>query len=256
MATGSVETIAEQSGIVRPRDFYMGSTDGQPNIYFILGTSPADVTARLQRLSGVTPRPPLWALGNHQCRWGYQSYADLDRLDTEYRRRSIPCDGLWLDIDYMDGFRVFTFNTEHFPEPDKQIREVVERGRKVVPILDPGVKRDPGYEVYEDGLRADIFCKNHSGDDYVGYVWPGETVFPDFSLASAREWWAAHVARFVDHTGISGAWLDMNDPSTGTSPLDEMLFQHGEWEHMVFHNQYALWNADGVARRIQPRPTG
>ena len=138
----------------------------------------------------------------------------------------------------MDGYRVFTFNPDHFRDPDREIRSVQSGGRRVVPILDPGVKREPGYAIYDEGIRKEIFCVNQEGQPYVGLVWPGETHFPDFSHADGKAWWAQKVQQFAAH-GISGAWLDMNDPSTGNSLNSDMLFRHGESDHAPFHNQYA-----------------
>lgn len=218
---------------------YLGAEAGQPSLIIIHGPGLADVTRKLQKIVGVTPRPPAWALGNHQCRWGYQSEADLKRLDENFRKHEIPVDGLWLDIDYMNGFRVFTFSEKHFKNPKETFRKLEAAGRKVVPIIDPGVKHERGYPVYERGSERDVFCRNPQGADYIGVVWPGETAFPDFSLAECRKWWAEEVKTFAS-TGIKGAWLDMNDPSTGISDSTQMLFDRGRQEHDYFHNQYAL----------------
>ncbi|MDD5350108.1 MAG: glycoside hydrolase family 31 protein [Chthoniobacteraceae bacterium] len=217
----------------------LGAEQGQPNLYLLHGPSLAELTRRMQRLVGETPLPPAWALGYHQCRWGYQSAADLQTLDARFREHGIPVDGLWLDIEYMERYKVFTLDKAHFPAPRETFAALAKAGRKVVPILDPGVKLEKGYGVYERGQRAEAFCQNPQGRDYVGLVWPGETVFPDFSLESARAWWAQEVARFA-RLGIRAAWLDMNDPSTGPVENQDMLFQHGAKNHSSFHNQYAL----------------
>lgn len=224
-----------------PKDdaILVGAEEGQPNLYLIVGPSLPELTRKLQKLIGTTPLPPAWSLGYNQCRWGYKSDADLKGLRSKFAKNKIPVDGLWLDIDYMDGFRVFTFNKDHFKNPAKTFAELKKSGHKVVPIIDPGVKIDPKYDVYKRGKAAKAFCQTHQKTDYVGMVWPGETVFPDFSLPSARAWWAKEVKRFADH-GIYGAWLDMNDPSTGQSEFYDMLFANGKKEHTTFHNQYAL----------------
>ncbi|NOY09898.1 MAG: hypothetical protein GXP33_13775, partial [Spirochaetes bacterium] len=239
MNLGSKETVARQQDAEGERDFYFGSTGGKPIIYFILGKTMDEITCKLQKLCGTTPLPPLWALGHHQCRWGYESFRDLDDLKRKFRKYKIPNDGLWLDIGYMDGFRIFTFNGDHFSDPEKEIREIEKSGMHVVPILDPGVKLDPGYPVYDDGVKEDIFCKNREGRDYVGFVWPGASVFPDFSTEAGRRWWVEKVYEFAG-TGISGVWLDMNDPATGSGVLDEMRFNRGQHAHETNHNQYAL----------------
>lgn len=229
----------EQMELDVRQPFFIGADHGTARVYVIVGDDLEGLTRKYQRLVGVTPRPPLWALGYQQCRWGYKSHKCLDDLDKNFRKHKIPCDGLWLDIDYMDGYRIFTYDKKHFARASAQIADINGRGRKVVPIFDPGVKLDPGYKVYEEGRRADIYCKSPVGKDFVGFVWPGATVFPDFASPRARKWWADQVARFVKD-GIYGAWLDMNDPAVGASELDSMLFNKGKWTHDVYHNQYAL----------------
>jgi alpha-glucosidase len=115
---------------------------------------------------------------------------------------------------------------------------LARHGRKIIPIIDPGVKFEKGYAVYDRGHRKKAFCQNPQGGEYIGLVWPGETAFPDFSLAPARAWWAEEVKKFAE-IGVYGAWLDMNDPSTGPSDSNDMLFKRGTRAHDVFHNQYA-----------------
>lgn len=217
----------------------LAGQQGQPSLYMIHGPSLPELTRKLQRLVGTTPMPPAWALGYHQCRWGYQSATDLERLDRKFDELALPVDGLWLDIDYMRGYRVFTFEKKHFPAPAKAIARLEKRGRKVVPIIDPGVKNERGYGVYERGAKAGAFCLNPQGRNYVGLVWPGETVFPDFSTGRGRKWWAREVAAFA-RNGIHGAWIDMNDPSTGPVENADMLFDRGRKSHSTYHNQYAL----------------
>jgi alpha-glucosidase len=228
----------------------LGAENGQPNLVILYGPSLAELTRKLQMLVGVTPLPPAWALGYHQCRWGYESVKDLRYLDAAMARFEIPCDGLWLDIEYMHGYRVFTFEKGNFPHPAADIAEIQKSGRRIIPIIDPGVKAEPGYEVYDSGQEAEAFCKNPQGQDYVGLVWPGETVFPDFSMPKARSWWAGWVQRFAE-TGITGAWLDMNDPSTGPAQCLDMLFNQGRDSHYTYHNQYALGMAEASREGFQ-----
>jgi alpha-glucosidase len=241
-----------------PNMFYFGSDEGLASIYFLVGPSLHELTCKMQQLCGTTPLPPLWALGHNQCRWGYRGTEDLKELDEKFTAHKIPDDGLWLDIDYMDMFRVFTFNPKHFKNVAKEIAALRKNNRYVVPILDPGVKLEKGYKVYDDGVKKGMFCKTPQGLDYVGFVWPGKTVFPDFSLPKVRAWWAAYVKAFAE-TGVAGAWLDMNDPSTGAVEVDDMLFGNGKLPHTVYHNQYALGMAQAshagfLAARPHERP--
>ncbi len=256
MATNPNLRIASQSDAADQPDseFFLGAPDGQPSLFFIVGPTLADLTRKYQRLCGTTPRPPLWALGHHQCRWGYRNFQDLEELDANFQKHDIPCDGLWLDIDYMRGFRVFTVDAQNFSDPPAQLAALRAHGRHIVPILDPGVKKDPKFPVYQDGLKADIFCRNPAGTPYVGFVWPGATVFPDFSIPEGRAWWAGQVARFAA-LGFDGAWIDMNDPSTGASESSDMLFDRGRAAHDTYHNQYALGMAQATRDGfLQARP--
>lgn len=218
----------------------MGAYGGEPDVYFIVGPTLKELTRKLSKLVGTTPLPPLWSLGYHQCRWGYKGEKDLNELESKFEALEFPVDGLWLDIDYMRGFRVFTTSDEHFPNGvEAATGPLVSKGRKVIPILDPGVKVDPGYDVYEDGLKKDVFCYNNEGRRFHGIVWPGETVYPDFTLPAAREWWAGYVKTF-QKLGFDAAWVDMNDPSTGPVEPDSMLFNHGKESHAKQRNNYAL----------------
>jgi alpha-glucosidase len=229
-----------------PPALWFGADQGVPAFYLIAGDSAAGVTRRLQRLVGKTPLPPLWALGHHQCRWGYAGPKDLNALDAAFTEHGFPNDGLWLDIDYMDRYKVFTTSPQHFSADLKaDLAAVHASGRRVVPILDPGVKVEQDYAVADSGLRADIYCRNPEGQPYVGFVWPGRTWFPDYSLPEGRDWWANYAQAFRA-SGFDAAWLDMNDPSTGAAELDDMLFQRGQWPHWTYHNQYATGMAEAT----------
>ena len=241
-----------------PPAFWLGSDQGVPAFYVIAGDSVASVTQRLQRLVGTTPLPPLWSLGHHQSRWGYAGTRHLQQLDAAFTEHAFPNDGLWLDIDYMDRFKVFTTSPEHFDDIAQDLKALQANGRHIVPILDPGVKVESGYAVAASGQAADIFCHNPEGQPYVGFVWPGRTWFPDYSLPEGRDWWATYSKAFRE-LGFDGAWLDMNDPSTGAAELDDMLFQRGTWPHWTYHNPYATGMAqatrDGfLAARPDERP--
>lgn len=243
------------------RSFYLGAPYGDTEVYLIVGPSLPELTCKLQKLVGVTPLPPLWALGHHQCRWGYAGPQDLEELDRKFTEHRIPNDGLWLDIDYMDRYKVFTFEPKLWGDETnirQKLAALAKKGRRVVPILDPGVKVESGYFACDNGLKAGVFCLNPSGNPYVGFVWPGKTYMPDYSLPKTRAWWAAHVKEFAD-LGNAGAWLDMNDPSVGAVELDDMLFDHGKQPHEYYHNQYALGMAKAsregfLASRPAERP--
>jgi alpha-glucosidase len=251
-AEASFLSVAAQQGIetfatVKTDDassVCIGAESGQPDLFIIAGESLGELTRSYQQLVGVTPLPPVWSLGNQQCRWGYESVKQLEGIREKFEEYAIPVDGLWLDIDYMDGYRVFTTDAAKIPEPANEFQAMLESGHPVVPIIDPGVKLDPEYAVYQSGKTADIFCQNPEGGDFIGLVWPGLTVFPDFSREDARAWWADQVAEFAKQ-GLVGAWLDMNDPSVAKSNPYNMLWgEGGALPHRTFHNQYGT----GMAR--------
>jgi alpha-glucosidase len=262
---GMISTAADadlsgflQSGSPYPPSILIGAENGIPSLYCLWGPSLADLTRKLQNLTGATPLPPLWAIGYHQSRWGYEGEVDLKHLADRFAAHAFPVDGLWLDIDYMEGYMVFTVSGSRLPDPAGLMADLERRGLRVVAILDPGVKQEKGSELYESGRQRRIFCRNPAGSEFTGMVWPGLSVFPDFSLAEARRWWAEYARRFFQ-LGFAGAWIDMNDPSTGPIDCHAMRFDHGRAEHGAYHNQYALLMAratrDGsTAARPDLRP--
>ncbi len=221
------------------RHLILGSENGEPSLWIFTSDDLAGLTRKLQGLVGKTPLPPLWSLGYHQSRWGYGGQKDILELDRQFAKHGIPCTAVWLDLDYMDGARVFQVAPKQFPGGVEATVSRLDSRRRIVPILDPGVKRENGYRVYDDGHAKDVFCHNSEGSEFVGIVWPGETVFPDFTLASAREWWSGYAKEFRQ-SGFGAAWVDMNDPSTGPVDPTEMLFNRGKEPHALHRNQYAL----------------
>lgn len=242
-AGGRIGAIANQKDIATRARFYLGADGGAPDLWFLVAEDLATLTARYQRLVGVTPLPPLWALGHQQCRWGYASFDDLRDVQAQLARYGIPTSGLWLDIEYMDGYRVFTWDPALWGDVPAQLADLQRDGQRVVPILDPGVKVDPGYPVYESGLAAGAFCLTHEKKPFTGFVWPGETLFPDYIDPDGAAWWAEQVTGFARH-GIRGAWLDMNDPAVGPVELENMRFRKGTLPHRAGHSQYGY----GMAR--------
>lgn len=214
------------------------------DLYLLAGPTLRDVVRNFSTLTGRGELPPLWALGHHQCRWGYENEEDLLHLQEKFARFDIPVSAFWYDIDYMDGYRVFTWDPADFPDPGRFNRALKADGIHTVAIVDPGVKREGGYRVYDAGRRRGVFCQTGHGREFVGNVWPGETVFPDFTQERARDWWARELADWMKASALDGAWLDMNDPATSETSPDEMHFgPGGEIAHEKFHNQYAHFMA-------------
>ena len=224
---------------------------GQYTEYVFAGPSMKSVLEGYTFVTGRISLPPLWALGHHQCRWHDYSAADVLGIGKQYRDRKIPCDVLWLDIEYMNEYRVFTWNTQKFPDLPGMLAKAKADKLRVITIVDPGVKFEPGYPVFDDGLAKNLFCKTDAGNLYIGQVWPGRTAFPDFSKAEARAWWgdlnAAHIA-----SGIAGIWNDMNEPATGqVSPFSMRFDRDGQnHPHERFHNQYGLLMAMATHRGL------
>lgn len=214
-------------------------------IYVIDRKSPEEVLRELGTLTGKMELPPLWALGYHQCRFSYMDQAEGLAIAKGFRDHRIPCDTLWFDIDYMDGYRVFTFDKKRFPEPKTLTSALSGMGFHNVFMIDPGVKADPGYGVYDSGLKADVYVKNASGGDQLGKVWPGVCAFPDFTRPETRAWWAGLYKPFMAQ-GVSGVWNDMNEPSffdsdTRTMPEDARHRGGGALTadlHQRYHNVF------------------
>ena len=214
---------------------------GQYTEYVFAGPAMPDILAAYTFVTGRMSVPPIWALGHHQCR--YHDYTEREILDIgrEYREREIPCDVLWLDIGYMKGYRVFTWDADKFPNVPAMVAQMTSDKFRLVTIVDPGVKSEPGYRVFDEGRKHNLFCKTEAGQLYIGQVWPGRTVFPDFSRLEARTWWSELNARHVE-VGIAGIWNDMNEPATGDVEPFAMRFDRdgANHPHERFHNQYAL----------------
>jgi alpha-glucosidase len=176
------------------------------------GPTPREVVERFTARTGRTPLPPLWALGHHQSRWSYASAAQVRGLARRIRERGLPTDAVHLDIDHMDGFRVFTWHPKRFPDPKGLVEHLAERGLRVVTIVDPGVKVDPEYPVYREGLERDAFCRRDDGAPYTLRVWPKDAALPDFDRPDVRVWWGG-LHRPLVEAGVAGIWNDMNEPA-------------------------------------------
>ncbi len=209
--------------------------------------SPQGVLEGLASLTGAMELPPRWALGFQQCRWSYHPDSKVRAIAGEFRARRIPCDVIWMDIDYMSGFRIFTFDKKQFPDPKGLNIYLHENGFKGIWMIDPGVKTEPGYSVYDSGLQADVFVKTAAGSNFVGDVWPGPCTFPDFTRPETRSWWAGLYKDFLA-TGIDGVWNDMNEPAVfkgidGSMPEDNWHRGGGGIPpgiHRQYHNVYGM----------------
>ncbi|KAL7159773.1 hypothetical protein ABFS83_01G050300 [Erythranthe nasuta] len=235
------------------------SSSSYPVITFGPFASPTDVLASFARAVGKVFMPPKWALGYHQCRWSYDSDARVREIARTFREKKIPCDVIWMDIDYMDGFRCFTFDKERFPDPKSLVNDLHQSGFKAIWMLDPGIKKENGYYVYDSGSENDIWTQTADGKPYVGEVWPGPCVFPDYTQSKARLWWANLVKDFISN-GVDGIWNDMNEPAvfkTVTKTMPESNIHRGDTDlgghqnHSHYHNVYGMLMAQSTYKGMK-----
>jgi len=234
-----------------PDYFSFGAEGGELNYYFLAGPDPKRVVQAYTSLTGRAPLPPLWTLGYQQCRFTYYPEARVREIAHLLREKKIPADVIYLDIDYQQGYAPFTVNREYFPHFEQMIADLRGQGIRIIAITDLHIKKDPnhGYAPYDSGMKEDVFVKNPEGSVFVGPVWPGDSVFPDFTLTRVREWWGKLYKDFVA-MGISGFWNDMNEPSVfqradKTMPLDtrHRLDDGSTLEHRAVHNMFGMQNA-------------
>ena len=230
---------------------------GEINYYFIYGPALTSVAEQYAKLTGVPELPPMWALGFHQCRWSYYPEHRFIKVAEEFRKRKIPCDSIYLDIDYMDGFRCFTVNKKFFPQLKKAIKKLDKKGFDTVVMIDPGIKAEKGYFVYDEGLEQGFFCRRTDGRLMVGPVWPDNCVFPDFTKKEVRDWFGQLYKELYTKTGVSGFWNDMNEPAvfkvkSCTFP-DEVL-HHYEGQggnHRRAHNIYGMQMTNATQKGLK-----
>jgi alpha-glucosidase len=209
--------------------------------------SPQELMAALGELTGNMALPPLWALGYQQCRWSYETADRVKEIADGFRSRQIPCDVIWMDIDYMDGFRVFTFDKKKFPDPKSLNDYLHNKNFKSVWMIDPGVKIDSTYSVYKSGTKGNHWVMDAKGKPFGGDVWPGPCRFPDFTRPETQKWWAGLYNDYIA-TGIDGVWNDMNEPAVFkgadlTMPVDNQHRGGGvlpAGPHSRYHNVYGM----------------
>ncbi|HJQ32137.1 MAG TPA: TIM-barrel domain-containing protein [Pyrinomonadaceae bacterium] len=246
-------------GKTDPARVTFGAAGGELNYYVFTGgqeRTPRNVLRDYTELTGRAPLPPLWALGNQQSRYSYYPEARVREVARGLREAKIPTDVIYLDIHYMDGYRVFTWDKQRFPDPVKLLSDLRAEGFRVVVIIDPGIKVDPNYFAYKEGQAGDHFVKAADGSELHATVWPGVCAFPDFTDPKAREWFGSLYKKNLDE-GVAGFWNDMNEPGVFLSeetPKPD-LFHHpmktfppdarhaGDGEpgtHARYHNVYGM----------------
>ncbi len=219
-----------------------GAEDGELDYYFFGGSSIRQIVQDYTWLTGRMNLPPIWSLGFQQSRWSYFPDKEVLTLARTFREKKIPADVIYLDIHYMDKYKLFTWDNERFPNPKSTVDELRKMGFHVAVIVDPGIKTEEGYKVYEEGLELDVFAKYPDGTNYAASVWPGKCHFPDFTTSETRSWWGNQFQNLVD-VGVEGFWNDMNEPASWgnrTPDLVEFGMDKNMGTHLEAHNIYGM----------------
>lgn len=230
--------------------YFVEHEKGELDYYFMPGKDMAEVVGLYTSLTGTTPLYQRWIYGSHQSRWGYYTQDEVLDIADKFRELDIPCDVIHMDIDYMNGYRVFTFDDKKFPDVNGLSEKLADRGVKLISIIDPGVKKDEDYFMYKEGMEMDAFAHDTDGSVYENAVWPGTSVFPDFTKQSVRSWWGDKTKILLEH-GISGIWNDMNEPASFNGPLpDDVQFEYGAHEkvHNIYGHFMAKATYEGLAK--------
>ncbi|GHN01262.1 alpha-glucosidase [Cytophagales bacterium WSM2-2] len=195
---------------------------GEMNYYFIYGNTISEIIQQYTQLTGRMEMPPLWGMGYQQCRYSYYPDKEVLNIARTFREKEIPADAIVLDIHYMDGYKIFTWDKKRFTHPKGIIDSLKQSGFHVVVMCDPGIKIESGYEPYDDGVAKNVFLKYPDGENYSGQVWPGWCHFPDFTNPKTRQWWAEKFKCYIE-TGVDGFWNDMNEIATWGHALPENI---------------------------------
>ena len=214
-------------GYTKTDTLQVSCEDADLNLFVIDGDSPYDIVKQFRGIIGRSYIPPRYAFGFGQSRWGYKTKEDFRRVVDGYRENGVPLDMVYMDIDYMQGFKDFTLNEENFQDFPAFVQEMKDRNIRLIPIIDAGVKVEKGYDIYEEGVQNRYFCQREDGSDFVAAVWPGDTHFPDVLNEEARKWFGDKY-RILTDQGIEGFWNDMNEPAIfyskeGLAELKDML---------------------------------
>ncbi|MCF6165221.1 alpha-glucosidase [Furfurilactobacillus rossiae] len=241
--------------------YFYSAVDGNIDYYVLGGKTLKDVISNYTYLTGTTPLPQRWMLGYQQSRWGYSmSQAKVEEIVDKFEEYDLPLEAVHFDIDYMDGYRVFTWDKNKYKNPKKLLSDLRKRGVRVIPILDPGVKQDDNYNIYQEGVKNGYFAKGTDGSIYINRVWPGKSAFPDFGNPDVRQWWAKH-CKFLLDNGAAGIWTDMNEPATfdGDMPEDVVMTDEDKPSSLkrmnnVYGHNMAKATFEGIKNETGKRP--
>ena len=246
-------TITFDVGYTKCDELHIFCDSADLDIYVITGDSPYDITKQFRKMIGRSYIPPKFAFGFGQSRWGYKTPEDFETVARKYRENHIPIDMVYMDIDYMDSYKDFTINDD-FGDFSEYVENLKKDNIRLIPIIDAGVKIEEGYDVYEEGVANNYFCKRADGSDFVAAVWPGYTHFPDVLTPEARRWFGAKYKILTD-AGIEGFWNDMNEPAIfftpeGVGELKKAMKKFIEKDETVDD----VWGISGMAAGVGNNP--
>ncbi|XP_028409802.1 neutral alpha-glucosidase AB-like isoform X2 [Dendronephthya gigantea] len=239
-------------------DTHWMSESGIIDVFVMLGPKPHDVFQQYAALTGPATLPPMFAIAYHQCRWNYNDQDDVISVDANFDKHDIPYDVLWLDIEHTDGKRYMTWDTHKFPNPEEMQNKLAAKGRRMVTIVDPHIKRDDDYHIHREASSKGYYVKNKDGGDYEGWCWPGSSSWIDFFNPEVRDWWASKFAldQYKGSTPTLSVWNDMNEMSVFNGPeitMHKDAVHYGGWENRDVHNLYGFYNQmstyNGLKRR-------
>ena len=243
-----------------PSYMWYGTDGGNLDYYFIAGDTLPDIVKGYCYLTGTAPLPQRWTLGYQQSRWGYMNDEDIRYIANTMRECDIPCDAIHFDIEYMEYYKDFTWDKTRFPNVEKTLSDIKKMGFKTVTIIDPAIKIEKNYPVYEEGLKRGCFAKDSSGLPYVNACWPGDALFPDFGHPETRKWWGENVERHLSR-GVDAIWNDMNEPASFKGELPGDVVMHDgkrETNHAEMHNVYGHYmdmaTYEAIKRATGKRP--
>ncbi|KAH0541134.1 neutral alpha-glucosidase AB [Cotesia glomerata] len=222
-------------------DTHFMSESGVIDVFFLLGPKPLDAFRQYTLLTGTTPLPQMFSLGYHQSRWNYNDQDDVAQIAEQFDANDIPMDVMWLDIEYTDSKKYFTWDPNKFSNPTKMIQDLTNKHRKLVVIIDPHIKRDSGYFVHRDAEDNGYYVKTAENKDYEGWCWPGSSSYLDFFNPVVRDYFRQQydLDKFHGTTNDVYIWNDMNEPSVFNGPevtMPKDLIHYGNWEHRDVHN--------------------
>ncbi|XP_075556387.1 glucosidase 2 subunit alpha isoform X7 [Dermacentor variabilis] len=242
----SVVDFVKRSPPPNHRETHWFSENGLIDTFFLLGPGPKDVMRQYRSLTGTTPLPPMFSVAYHQSRWNYNDQDDVRSVDAGFDEHNIPYDALWLDIEHTDGKKYFTWDPFKFSQPEQMIRNLTAKGRRMITIIDPHIKRESGYHIHSEATERGYYVKNKDGGDFEGWCWPGSSSYLDFLNPEVRQWWASKFAldQYRGSTEHLFTWNDMNEPSVFNGPevtMHKDCVHTGGWEHRDIHNMYGMF---------------